>query len=241
MKEDQVQKITCDLLSALFYLHSNRVLHRDLKPQNVLIDSKGVAKLCDFGFARCMGTSTHVLTSIKGTPLYMAPELIDGMPYDHSADLWSLGCIIYELLVGAPPFNTTSILQLVHLIQHETVQWPDFLSPDCKDFLQGLLQKQPDKRFTWPQILAHSFVKNGVTVCESEVDNPFTSAMSASQCIAKENQTLALLSRNDAWKRRTRKPDTPKTSSCPSESNIEPTSKKPLHSSWVSQLFKKFN
>lgn len=83
-----------------------------------------------------MSTGTHVLTSIKGTPLYMAPELIEEHPYDHNADLWSLGCIIYELLVGAPPFCTTSILHLVRLIRHEQVQWPNFISDICISFLQ---------------------------------------------------------------------------------------------------------
>ena len=62
--------------------------YRDLKPQNILIEADGKAKLCDFGFARSMSTDTFVLTSIKGTPLYMAPEIIEQCPYDHSADLW---------------------------------------------------------------------------------------------------------------------------------------------------------
>lgn len=66
LPEDRVQKIVWDLVSALHYLHSNRVLHRDLKPQNILIDLQNRAKLCDFGFARNMSTGTHVLTSIKG-------------------------------------------------------------------------------------------------------------------------------------------------------------------------------
>lgn len=59
-----------------------------MKPQNVLLSEDGVAKLCDFGFARSMSTGTHVLTSIKGTPLYMAPELMEESPYDHNVDLW---------------------------------------------------------------------------------------------------------------------------------------------------------
>lgn len=66
----------------------------------------------------------------------MAPELIEELPYDHNADLWSLGCIIYELLVGAPPFCTGSILHLIRLIRHEQIQWPTFLSGNCISFLR---------------------------------------------------------------------------------------------------------
>lgn len=79
-----------------------------------------------------MSIHTLVLTSIKGTPLYMAPELVQEQPYDHAADLWSMGCILYELLAGAPPFYTTSIFQLVSLIVSDPVRWPKSMSPPCK-------------------------------------------------------------------------------------------------------------
>lgn len=133
--EPKAQKLTFDLVSALYYLHSHRILHRDLKPQNILLDNQSNAKLCDFGLARNMTMSTHVLTSIKGTPLYMSPELLEGKPYDHLADLWSLGCIIYESLAGEPPFYTSSILHLVRLIRHGRIKWPSFLTPECYSFL----------------------------------------------------------------------------------------------------------
>ncbi|KAF9418307.1 hypothetical protein HW555_004840 [Spodoptera exigua] len=164
LNEDKVKKITWDLVSALYYLHSHRVLHRDLKPQNVLLDSSGRAKLCDFGLARIMTNATHILTSIKGTPLYMAPELIEEKPYDHQADLWSLGCIVYELIAGQPPFCTMSIWQLVRMIRHKPVQWPSFISSDARSFLQGLLHKDPMKRMTWPEILEHPFVFGHITI-----------------------------------------------------------------------------
>lgn len=84
LPEATVQSIAKQLVRALHYLHTNRVIHRDMKPQNVLIGANGVVKLCDFGFARAMSSNTMVLTSIKGTPLYMAPELVQEQPYNHT-------------------------------------------------------------------------------------------------------------------------------------------------------------
>mmetsp|Transcript_14693 Transcript_14693/g.2419 ORF Transcript_14693/g.2419 Transcript_14693/m.2419 type:complete len:108 (-) Transcript_14693:1393-1716(-) len=103
----------------------NRILHRDMKPQNILISAHGIVKLCDFGFARAMSTNTVVLTSIKGTPLYMAPEIVQELPYNHTADLWSLGIILYELFVGQPPFYTNSLYTLINLIVRDPVRYPE--------------------------------------------------------------------------------------------------------------------
>ncbi|KAF5307943.1 hypothetical protein FQR65_LT06510 [Abscondita terminalis] len=194
LSETRVQYIVWDLVSALYYLHSHRVLHRDLKPQNILLDLKNKAKLCDFGFARNMSTGTHVLTSIKGTPLYMAPELIEEHPYDHNADLWSLGCIIYELLVGTPPFCTTSLLHLIRMIKHDQVQFPTFLSEVCVSFLKGLLQKDPGKRVAWPDLLKHPFVKGHVLILDDVPSKPLTRPMSVDTLQAKEQQRKDCLS-----------------------------------------------
>ncbi|XP_049866627.1 serine/threonine-protein kinase fused [Pectinophora gossypiella] len=190
LNEEQVRKITWDLVSALYYLHSHRVLHRDLKPQNVLLDSLGRAKLCDFGLARIMTNATHILTSIKGTPLYMAPELIDEKPYDHQADLWSLGCIVYELMAGQPPFCTMSIWQLVRMIRLKPVQWPSFISMEARSFLQGLLHKDPIKRMSWPEILQHPFVSGHILILPEDVqsESPFTKPLTYSQQEAKQLQ-----------------------------------------------------
>ena len=158
--ENKVQQLAGDLMGALHYLHSRRVLHRDLKPANILLDETSkVAKICDFGFARHLGVETMVLTSIKGTPLYMAPELIEERPYDHTADLWSAGAILYELSVGFPPFPTNSLFQLIKKIRYEQVTWPTHLSEDLKSFLQGLLEKDCKKRSTWQQIIEHPFLQ----------------------------------------------------------------------------------
>lgn len=154
-----MQKIAKQLVQALYYLHSNRVIHRDMKPQNILVGAHGRVKLCDFGFARAMSSNTVVLTSIKGTPLYMAPELVKEQPYDLTVDLWSLGVILYELLVGQPPFFTNSIYSLINHIVKDPVEYPANISPELRSFLQGLLRKDPKQRLSWPDLLRHPFVK----------------------------------------------------------------------------------
>lgn len=159
MPESTVRLIAIQLVQALQYLHANRIIHRDMKPQNILIGANGTVKLCDFGFARSMSANTSLLTSIKGTPLYMAPELVRDMPYNHTTDLWSLGCVLYELFVGQPPFFTNSFYTLVHLIVDNPVNYPPTMSDEFKDFLQGLLQKTPSKRLSWPHLASHPFIR----------------------------------------------------------------------------------
>ena len=159
MPEAEIRKISMQLVSALHYLHSNRIIHRDMKPQNVLISANGVVKLCDFGFARAMSTNTLVLTSIKGTPLYMSPELVKEQPYGNAADQWSLGVILYELFVGQPPFFTNNQMSLIKLIIKDPVKYPDNMSEKFKDFLKGLLNKDPARRLNWPNLLHHPFQK----------------------------------------------------------------------------------
>ncbi|XP_027534649.1 serine/threonine-protein kinase 36 isoform X7 [Neopelma chrysocephalum] len=200
LPEDQVQTIAAQLVSALYYLHSHRILHRDMKPQNILLGKDGVVKLCDFGFARAMSIHTMVLTSIKGTPLYMSPELVEERPYDHTADLWSVGCILYELFVGTPPFYTNSIFQLVSLIVKDPVKWPTAMSPVFKSFLQGLLMKDPHQRLSWPELLSHPFIAGRVTVIddteECGISNPFTTKLSPELQALKEQQAHSLVPRS---------------------------------------------
>ncbi|RMC18645.1 hypothetical protein DUI87_04541 [Hirundo rustica rustica] len=200
LPEDQVQTIAAQLISALYYLHSHRILHRDMKPQNILLGKDGVVKLCDFGFARAMSIHTMVLTSIKGTPLYMSPELVEERPYDHTADLWSVGCILYELFVGTPPFYTNSIFQLVSLIIKDPVKWPMTMSPVFKSFLQGLLMKDPHQRLSWPELLSHPFVAGRVTVIddteEHGISNPFTTKLSPELQALKEQQVHSMAPRS---------------------------------------------
>ncbi|KAF1331747.1 Ulk/fused protein kinase, partial [Globisporangium splendens] len=159
LPEDEIRKIAIQLAQALHVLHSNRIIHRDMKPQNILIGSKQQIKLCDFGFARAISHGSSLLTSIKGTPLYMAPELVRQQPYNYTVDLWSLGVILYELAVGRPPFYTDRIVPLIEMIVREPVRYPPTMSPEFQSFLAGLLNKDPSRRMAWPEILSHPFIQ----------------------------------------------------------------------------------
>lgn len=160
LPEEVLKTIAAQLVSALSNLHSRRIIHRDLKPQNVLICANNALKLCDFGFARALSCTTLVLTSIKGTPLYMAPELVQEQPYDEKVDVWSLGVILYELYFGKPPFYTNSIYRLIQMIVNETITWPGQISPDFKEFLMLMLQKDPSRRVPCKDLLNHPFISS---------------------------------------------------------------------------------
>ena len=89
---------------ALEYLHDKGIIYRDLKPENILFDNKGYLKLADFGLSKTGMTGNTQTYTFCGTPEYIAPEILMGLPYDKSVDWWSLGIIIYEMLTSYPPF-----------------------------------------------------------------------------------------------------------------------------------------
>ena len=158
LPEEVIRPIAAQLVSALAHLHSQRIIHRDMKPQNILIASNGSLKLCDFGFARALSNTTLVLTSIKGTPLYMAPELVQEQAYDEKIDIWSLGIILYELYYGKPPFFTNSIYKLIQMIVNSSITWPDPISEQFKNFLLRMLQKDPALRVSAKDLLQDPFI-----------------------------------------------------------------------------------
>ncbi|XP_026565621.1 serine/threonine-protein kinase ULK3 [Pseudonaja textilis] len=160
------EKVACiflqQLACALKFLHEKNISHLDLKPQNILLSSleKPHLKLADFGFAQHMSPrdEKHVL---RGSPLYMAPEMVCSRQYDARVDLWSVGVILYEALFGRPPFASKSFTELEEKIRSsQPVELPSRprLSPECRDLLQRLLQRDPQQRISFQAFFAHPFV-----------------------------------------------------------------------------------
>ena len=142
------------LLDAVFLIHSKDITHRDLKPQNILLkskDSDADIKLADFGFA-CRVHTPQSLTTRCGTPTYVAPEILKNIPYDQSADMWSVGVILYVLLVGYPPFaseNQNVLFQKIRTadFSFRESDWSG-ISEDAKELIKNLLVVDPLQRWT---------------------------------------------------------------------------------------------
>ncbi|XP_078055927.1 serine/threonine-protein kinase ULK3-like [Mustelus asterias] len=162
LPEQVARRFLQQLASALQYLHQRNISHLDLKPKNVLLSSLTVPhlKLADFGFAQHMSPwdEKHVL---RGSPLYMAPEMVCRKQYDARADLWSVGVILYEALFGRPPFASKSIPELEEKIRsNKAVELPPGarVSGQCRDLLLRLLERDPDRRITFEEFFTHPLV-----------------------------------------------------------------------------------
>lgn len=139
-----------EMVLALEHLHHNvRVIYRDLKPENCLLDSEGHLLLTDFGLSKVAideDENGSRANSVLGTIEYMAPEVIKGEGYDFTVDWWSLGAIGFDLLTGSPPFGGNNHAKIQQNILNQKLQLPYFLGPDAKDLLTRLLRKEPHKR-----------------------------------------------------------------------------------------------
>ncbi|MGE5105338.1 MAG: serine/threonine-protein kinase [Betaproteobacteria bacterium] len=124
----QIVAIVSQLLLALEFAHAQRVVHRDVKPANLILTSAGALKVADFGIARIDQTNLTMTGMVMGTPSYMAPEQCRGLPSDHRGDLFSAGVVLYELLAGRKPFDGT-IETVTYKICHEDPPPPSTLSP----------------------------------------------------------------------------------------------------------------
>ncbi|XP_044467441.1 mitogen-activated protein kinase kinase kinase ANP1-like isoform X2 [Mangifera indica] len=157
--EAVVRTYTKQLLLGLEYLHKNGIMHRDIKGANILVDNKGCIKLADFGASKQATVSGA--KSMKGTPYWMAPEVILQTGHACSADIWSVGCTVIEMATGKPPWSqqyqeVAALFYIGTTKSHPPI--PEHLSVEAKDFLLKCLQKEPNMRPTASELLKHPFV-----------------------------------------------------------------------------------
>eukprot|EP00727_Mastigamoeba_balamuthi_P008712 m51a1_g4463 putative protein serine threonine kinase (1324) ;mRNA; r:198200-204112 len=164
--ESVIRVYTRQILQGLHYLHSNNILHRDVKCANILLDtaigSKSNVKLTDFGCSRkladSLGNAPH---SVKGTPYFMAPEVLMAQKYGSAADIWSLGCTVIEMATARPPMSSVfpeAHAAMFHIIQPgNSITIPAHLSPQLQSLISSCLEKDPSLRPTALQLLNHPF------------------------------------------------------------------------------------
>eukprot|EP00049_Salpingoeca_infusionum_P028081 m.36101 g.36101 ORF g.36101 m.36101 type:complete len:738 (+) comp9967_c0_seq1:168-2381(+) len=139
--QEQTAFYAGEILLGLWYLHKNGVLYRDLKLDNVMLAGDGHIKIADFGMCKENIWGAATTTTFCGTPGYLAPEIINELPYGASVDFWSLGVLIYEMLVGDSPFEGDDEDELFDQILHHEVQFPARISSEARSFLNGLLTR----------------------------------------------------------------------------------------------------
>uniref|UniRef100_A0AAX7TGC1 polo kinase n=1 Tax=Astatotilapia calliptera TaxID=8154 RepID=A0AAX7TGC1_ASTCA len=159
LTEPEVRYYLRQIISGLKYLHSRGILHRDLKLGNFFINENMELRLGDFGLAAKLETVEQRKKTICGTPNYLAPEVLNRQGHGTESDVWSLGCVMYTLMCGNPPFETLDLKETYKCIKEVRYNLPSTLSPAAQKLISGILQKNPSDRLTLDQILNHEFFK----------------------------------------------------------------------------------
>jgi serine/threonine protein kinase len=173
LKEKFSRKYSIQLKNGIQYLINNNILHRDLKPQNILISDTYIIKITDFGFARYF-TKDSMIETVCGSPLYMAPEIMSKNCYTIKSDLWSIGIIIYEMLYGKVPFKGSNIFKLMNTINNTQIYFDKnyLISKSCKELLKRLLEKNHDNRCSWEYFFNHEWLSEKDSInAENELLN----------------------------------------------------------------------
>ena len=163
--EHRAYKYFIQIVNAVYFLHQNNIIHRDIKPENILIGENDLLKLCDFGWAKELTMNKR--STFCGTVEYMAPEIVGSENYDYSVDIWSLGILLFELLMGYSPFRSKKEKNtMIKIMNHIDLKFDKNkeLSENCKDLINKLLDMNPLNRLKIKDIFVHPFIITNSTL-----------------------------------------------------------------------------
>lgn len=147
------------IMQGIAYTHDNNIVHRDIKLDNILLDSHGSIKIGDFGVGRKINEPNEVLFEQCGTPAYIAPEIVKECGYKGlPVDIWSAGVCLYAMLYGQVPFKANEMGNLNEMIIEREVEYKDTVSLEARELMAGMLEKKPNSRLTAHEVLAHSWL-----------------------------------------------------------------------------------
>ncbi|KAH0789194.1 CAMK family protein kinase [Histomonas meleagridis] len=186
--EKRILQIFSQIIFGLNYIHSQNILHRDIKITNIFLFKNGFVKIGDFGISREIN-GYDLARTIIGTPYFMAPEIIAGKPYGFPADVWSAGCILFELMTGKHAFTGKSRDELFANIQFRKLPRDSFscFSNDLSDLLLKMLNKNPILRPTCSQILKLPIIRNALTRFQQKVSARYAPPHRSPRLSSKEN------------------------------------------------------
>lgn len=144
--EQRARFYAAEIVSALEYLHKMDIIYRDLKPENILLDAEGHVALTDFGLAKEGVEVGDTTSTFCGTPEYLAPEVLRKQEYGMAVDWWCLGAVLYEMIVGLPPFYSRDCTEMYDRILHDKLRFPPHVSEAAKSVISELLVRDPKKR-----------------------------------------------------------------------------------------------
>ena len=159
-KESEVISWFLQISLALQYMHQERILHRDLKTQNIFLTKSGMIKLGDFGIAKVLEGTLEMAKTVIGTPYYMSPELFRNQPYSFKSDVWSLGCVLFELVSLRHAFEARDMNSLVQrIVRGSHAAIPSNASKDMRALIKSMLSLSPSQRPTVNDILRAPFMR----------------------------------------------------------------------------------
>jgi serine/threonine protein kinase len=158
---DIVRFYIAEIIIALEFVHAQNVMYRDLKPENILIDVDGHIKLADFGLSKVLENRNAMSETFWGSPEYLPPEMVFGHKHTRLVDFYTLGCLVYEIIVGYPPFYSRNPSQLREKMLYETLKFPKDISQNAKDLIQWLVNQDPEQRpKEFSEVKNHIFFEN---------------------------------------------------------------------------------
>ncbi|XP_033899034.3 serine/threonine-protein kinase Nek11-like [Acipenser ruthenus] len=188
--ERQVMEWLIQILLGVQYLHERLILHRDLKTKNIFLKN-GMIKIGDFGVSRILSGSLDYATTFTGTPHYMSPEIFTCSSYGTKSDIWSLGCVLYEMGALTQAFDNQSWVKLVHqIVQGSSPTLPDCFSSELNAILQRMLNKDPTKRPSATETLKTQFIEENVKSLAFQLEDLLDRDLGES-CVSEESAQIA--------------------------------------------------
>ncbi|ESO84091.1 hypothetical protein LOTGIDRAFT_108248 [Lottia gigantea] len=165
LDEKVVLEMFQQIVAAIRYIHEHKILHRDLKTDNIFLTKEGIIKVGDFGISKMM-SSVQGANTVLGTPYYISPEMCEGKPYSFKSDIWALGCILYEMACLQKTFEGTNLPALVNkIMKGQFAPVKEMYSPDFRDVVLDMLQNDPDKRPDATELMYHRLPPVSLLYC----------------------------------------------------------------------------